>query len=651
LPTAAGTLAAGKVGPGALTAGAVVMANMLKISIAAALVVGAVAVWQLGGGLAAPLQPQATATVSAPAPVAASNAQLGGKTEAPRTVVDVAAFPGVDLGHPFEFALRCKVVDDHGLPVEGAKIALWPLGGADNTWAEATDATGTVTLHWRGRASTAHMALSVADGMARAIDVAAGGETTVMLLGESSGRPVARYLGFGSNAKAGLEVTTLKLQAVRMAEVLERRISGTFTDHTGELQPQRGMHPELTFADLAAGGSNGIAVLGDVPVIGRFYKARIDATTALSIEFSDALVAKVGSTETAAPDPADDHGTIAGTVFGEDGKPAANVLVCWSQQRDLPLGRTQSGDDGTFQLKDVPIGPVEVRAGGGRTGLARQTALVVAHSDTRVALTLACDQTIRGTVIGRDRAAPQGWWVEYEALDGTWVDRGQVRKDGSFVLPNLPGRPGRLWLHQNKNGLAAAVLPSVLPDSGPVTFDLGATAAAGSLHLRIPAAAARSEPPADEIEAAHLAAQAIKVLVWQQDTQLRATLDGADDGSFACAGMPAGFYRLEGGNAETGWCDLGTHYVDGKGLLDLGTVALPEPGVLHVANVPENTTIELYHRRQHGDVRALRDLDPHGEASLPPGRWLLFWRTGDGEPHVREFELKRHATTTVDLGG
>ena len=330
---------------------------MLKLSIAGALVVGAVAVWQLGGGLAAPPQPQATATVSTPAPVAASNAQLGGQTDAPRTVVDVAAFPCADLAHAFAFALRCMVVDDHGLPVSGARIALWPLGGADNTWPETTDAAGTVTLRWTGRAATAHMALRVGDGITRAIDVAAGAEGTAVLLGESSERGLFRFRLFGAHstpapattghqANAKLDMSSsLSLGAAHGKQVIESRITAVNDNNGAQLQPQRGMHPEQVFADLATAGTagnDGLALLGDI-VRAREAVVRLDPgqhPVNFTIQVSDLTVAD--SPAKGEPAPADDRGTVAGTVFGEDGKPAANVLVCWSQQPDLPLGRTQS---------------------------------------------------------------------------------------------------------------------------------------------------------------------------------------------------------------------------------------------------------------------------------------------------------------------
>ncbi len=74
--------------------------------------------------------------------------------------------------------------------------------------------------------------------------------------------------------------------------------------------------------------------------------------------------------------------------------------------------------------------------------------------------------------------------------------------------------------------------------------------------------------------------------------------------------------------------------------------------MLRIVGRPKGAAIEPYHRRQHGDVRAINDLGvATGDVRLPAGKWLMFWRVDEGSPQVREFELRRGAVTEVDLGG
>ncbi|MEQ1633271.1 MAG: hypothetical protein ABL997_12915, partial [Planctomycetota bacterium] len=264
------------------------------------------------------------------------------------------------------------------------------------------------------------------------------------------------------------------------------------------------------------------------------------------------------------------------------------------------------------------------------------------------------------------------------------------------------GGPGRLLLRQDAHRVPAAVVPSVLPNSGPVAFNLASDRAPnGGIVVRVPSAPKPSEtpvanesepappeqaPPAapssapvellssdDSMRALTLDASGfltsgillervqagasstttsptgITVYAWQQESRLGFTIPRGEDGAFACGRLPAGYYRIEFHDVGSGWVDLGTHWVDGKGVLDLGTVARPPTARLVLENCKPEMTVELYHRRAYGDVRAARDLAGRRDLALPPGSWRVLWRTGEEEIHAREFVLQPGTTTVVDL--
>ena len=403
---------------------------------------------------------------------------------------------------------------------------------------------------------------------------------------------------------------------------------------------------------------------------------------------------------------ANQFGTVRGTVFGEDGNPVANQVVCIGPSLDRSTQQTRSGDDGTFTFENQPIGPAEIRAGGGPQGLGRTTVLVVARGTTSANVNLRREQCIEGTALGENGKPLEDWFVEYEALDGSWVDRTRTRDGGKFLLANLPGGPGRLLLREEAHRVPTAVVPSVLPDSGPVAFDLASDRwPNGGIVVRVPegnplATAATSpeqptparapdkapESPATPIvltfgdsnggagnSTLHLDANSfrladivrervnsgpsststnptgIAVYAWQQESRLGFTIPRGEDGAFACGRLPPGYYRIEFHDVGSGWVDLGTHWIDGKGALDLGTVTRPPTGRLVLENRKPEMNVELYHQRACGDVRAARDLAERTDVALPAGSWRVLWRVGEDEIQSRAFVLQAGTTTVVDL--
>lgn len=642
--------------------------------------IAVLAFWFAGGTgeEPAPLPNETSEVADRSTPEHAGGGVDGLPTEAKRE--EVAAEPEVpsELAMPHAFALRVRAIDEFGLPVKDQQIRLSPLDCTRNAFEQQTGEDGTVVLQWRGRTPSMRMAIAVGNNAPREITAESGSERILTMLASRSGGGLRFRISNSSGQGNGAFAMVL--------EADDAIVTVGSTAKDDRLDQQVGLHPEATFADR---------LLGEAPA----PDSSIELSSAFSfLSIADYRVQALGNvTIPTAPTT----GTLTGLVYTEDGQPAKNQLVCYGPTPDRPVERGNTDEQGQFRFENVAPGFVEVRAGGGAGGLARQTAQVLAGQIANATLTLRREQRIAGSAIGPDQKPLADWFVEYEALDGSWVDRTRTKDDGTFVLANLQGCAGRLLLRESGDAVPAAVIASALPDSGDVVFDLsGDKAPNGSIALRVPeppaTAAVDEKAPAKDSEAATevpppvqanaesvsitlpttaehsidlsnglsitsllsgriLQANAppppteVSVFAWQQDSRLGFSIPRAEDGSFACGRLPAGFYRLEFRCRGLGTVDLGSHWVDGKGKLDLGTVQRPEPGRCRLQNVPQGAVVELYHRREHGDVRAHAGLEGRTEVDLPKGSWLAVWRVGEGPIRVRAFALRSGEATDVDL--
>lgn len=615
--------AAGGGPTGALTPilGAWIMAHTGKLAVGAALAAGAFLWWQSGGGPAAPPPATAGSPAQPAVPAHASTAPRPDPAPPREALADPAA-TGIDLGHPHEFALRCRVVDADGLPVRGARVALAPAGCALNLWEEATGADGYVDLRFCARTPSQRIALGLGERGAglRELQLEAGVEREVWLLGEPGGRD--RLTGILA------QELVLAIEQGREGAAARRpaRIRLVHSDPNGShrLQARRGLHPAALFGDLIFRGGE------QAPAEGR---------VTAHVEFSSITFGRLqayGSLQ-----PVDDpdrppRGVVTGRVFGEDGEPVAGATVAWGTAVDRPRSRTRTDENGAFRFEDVLAQEVELRAGGGEDGLCRMRLLVAAAGETAAVLHLRRDSTIRGTAADPGGRPLGGHRVEYRALDGHWVDATRVRDDGSFLLANLPPGPATLLLLHPERDLPVAVLPTVLPDTGPVTFDLGSAPADGRLVLR---------PALPD----GVAATTIEARVWQADTGRGARMKAGEDGTMELGDLRAGSYRVVLGGAQVGWIDLGQHFLDGRSVHDLGRVLLRQPGTLRLPGERGSRLLELYQRRPDGDVRAEELKADMDLLHLPPGPWLALWRDGEGPVQGREFAVAAGVETVLEL--
>jgi len=598
---------------------------------------------------------------------ATSAAQDNGPASDARDVVAAGAHDAIDLDFPHAFTLRVRAIDEFGLPQGGRRVRIAPIGCTQNVMEQRTDDSGHAIVEWKGRQSSMRMGLALGRGPVREIVVESGAPRSfVGLVPRDSGSISFTIQASGNGSAAfgfGGDGREQKLQLVAS------------TDNEDSIDERRGLHPHARFRDRVLDGAPitpSPQALDALPLIGKVFTSVVGQQTD--------------------PAPQDNRrAAVTGVVFGEDGKPAAQQLVALFGEIDVPLATTRTDANGTYRFDTIRPGPARVRAGGQRSGLAEQAFVVGEVGSTTANLNLQRGQRIEGKVTAAAGKSLLGWIVEYEALDGQWVDRALVRDDGAFTLPNLPGSAARLLLREDANAVPTAIVASVLPDSGAVAFDLsGEAEPKGAITLqlqerqRAPSSAdteqgSRGAEQADtrpvEIsfggsvsEGATIrldgssfrlsnatpdsaaGARIASVFAWQVESGFCFSIPRAEDGSFACSGLRAGWYRLEARDVGIGTVELGQHFVDGKATVDLGVVRLPEPGRLRLEGRGPDTTIDLYHRRSWGDARAAEELGDRTEAEVPAGTWLAMWRTGDGPVVHREVVVEAGKTTILRLG-
>lgn len=529
-------------------------------------------------------------------------AAAGGRVElrvedGTRELVENPAPPVVDVAHPFAYALRCRVIDRDGLPVQGAEIAFGPRDCAPNTWPVATSFAGTVDVEWRGRTGTMVMNVGlIFRGHAqslRQLVVRAGAPRDVILLAELGGR--------GGACAVALAPEDHDCRMCHTAPVLPH----VFDD---ELVVRDGLHPHSRLADLLAGATQKAEA---APPAGPAAEVEVEIETSVS--------------ESAG------RGRIMGLVVDAAGEPVAETTVIWFLDPDRPAGRTRTGPDGAFVLVDVAPGRVGVRGGGGSPGIGHATVEVFAGQVTGCEVRLAPGDVLAGRVLLPGGSRPTGWRVEYRAAGESWVDGAPVEPDGSFTLANQPRGAGRLLLWAaSAHRLPVAIDDAALVGSTDLVFDLRAAG--------LPAGRLRVNPTAT----------AVGVWVWQVESGRGAGAIRRRDGSFALEGLAPGFYRVAIAGLGAGWHDLGEHWVDGRGEVDLGAVPLAEPGRLRIEGLARGDALELYLRRRELDLRCAPPPRPGRSLRLPTGSWLAVWGR-PGDVRMREFALGPDRETLLDL--
>lgn len=542
------------------------------------------------------------------------------------------------LVHPHTVELEVRVVDRFGLPIEGHTLRLGPIGCASNQANASTDADGRVLLTWPTRQPQVTMDLADARGQLRRFTLRADRRTHLTVLGETTGNESVHlsYTAAIGALRQAEAVTTGKVTGSDGVPVLGGVpvLSTLFRSGGGKPTMRSGLHPAAMFGDDCARILEAPVATSEI-AISRLHFLGRDAVIAMSFQFEDGGAGKL-TWATAR--------TIAGTVFGSDGKPAAKVPVVLLGAGPQPLERSQTGDDGTFEFTNMAEGEFTVRAGGDQHGLATTTATVTTGT-TPTTLHLQTGLCVRGRALGLDGAPLANALVEWCALDGSWTDVTTVRDDGTFVLANLPGGPGQVLLlpPDGPRRLPLAIVASVLPDAGEL--ELRGDLSGGTLRVE-PILTAEEPRP--------------QFHVWQPETGRGAAMAEPEHGAvWSMAQLPAGFYDVEVRVPGGGVRPLGRHWLDGKTPVDLGRVAVPRAGELHVTAdddvlplAADERAFEIVAVRADVDVRAELATMPLGEPiQLPAGDYALLFRHRDGTVRAQRFTVRAEQRTALQLGG
>lgn len=596
--------------------------------------------------------------VPAPPPVEAAgpDAERGASTTAervhddPRPEREVEADAGAAreavaepvLDHPYAFALTLQFVDAYGLPVAGAMAFAAPPHCGASLWPEVADRRGRLAMAWSARVhrmtlTVGAMAWGLLQPM-REFDLEAGREKVVTIV--VHGRPP--------------DTETLQRARNRTAEQLAedaRKVRVGRRRNRDDLDVLCG-RTQFLFSQFDCGNCHDDSTIRQYELLSRCAEAAPSLHPAA--RFADfgwrpldgeaarrraELLQASAAGEAWLPGRNAATGMVSGVVHNAAGEPMPTTPVAWLRPDGGIGARTYTNTRGVFQLAPVPAGPLRMRAGGGALGRDEAELVVTPQFPVDWQARLRGERSVRGTLVDERGGALVGWTTEAETPDRTYAALTTTSNDGSFVLHDAGGLVDLLvWPQGSLQGLPAMTFRTLLPDGEAVTLPLLAPARA---RLRV-----RPTLPAD------CGWATVEVRAVQLDTGRVARLQplGRDD-MYELEGLPAGAYRVEAGAPILGWVPCGAVAVDGRGLWDLGTAALPPPGTLVVEAADEQRSplrLEhaIYRRLPELDVRV--DVRPRapGRMQLAAGPHLLVWRAA-GELHAREFVVTAGGETVL----
>jgi RNA polymerase sigma-70 factor, ECF subfamily len=524
------------------------------------------------------------------------------------------------LDHPYLFELDAFVVDETGLPVKDHTLRIAPPGCTFNDASAPTGADGHVLLSWHSRVPSGEVVISDERGTLRRVALRHGARAAVTL-GQAGPKPRL-------NRTMSFRVVSIKGQGIRMLEGAP--VLGTIKDGSDD-ETRTGLHPHAMFGDRAAEPAK---------VPGEPEGPSLMLGEGMTFALSSSDIQLVG--DKVADNPPPQLARITGTVFGEDGKPAKGIPVALMTDGPQPLARTATNDDGQFEFDKLQPGDFTVRAGGTSDGLAT-VATVTTTGTTPTTLNLHRDSCVRGHATDASGHALAGATVTWRAADGTWCDTAQTEDDGSFVLANLPGTTGTvfLWEPSGKFPLPVHTETNVLADTADLLLKVDATTtSAVQFELGLPEG---------------LAAADVSGRLWNLDNDIGTRLKRPEAGKpWRLENLPAGWYRIEMFAPGSGWLDGGRQWVDGKADCNLGRIDLRAAAKVHLHLDPETLpaadqqVIELYEVRADVDVRVNgAEIKPDCELNLPAGNYALAWKAKGDTVRFQRFSVRAGETAEI----
>ncbi|HEX5052842.1 MAG TPA: sigma-70 family RNA polymerase sigma factor [Planctomycetota bacterium] len=281
----------------------------------------------------------------------------------------------------------------------------------------------------------------------------------------------------------------------------------------------------------------------------------------------------------------------AGTVFTEDGNPVQDVTVHVGQKGDFVQLFARTAADGSFELRDLPAGDVELSVADETHGKASASITAAPGAMAHCELRLSNGEELRGRVV--DEADRPVTDIEVAvACEGTGDQREQRTrsdKEGRLQVRFLPPGCrvsirvfGKLFDPVRKSGID--------PAAGEVL--LRVQNASRSAHIRGVVLGPDGKPAGNIGVEAH----------WQQ-TSGGTDVATAADGSFELGPLRTGGWRLRIIRKGCAWYHSPALTLAENATVDLGTIRLYRGGTL-LANVtgaaPEQLDLRIYDDR--GDL-------------------------------------------------
>jgi hypothetical protein len=165
--------------------------------------------------------------------------------------------------------------------------------------------------------------------------------------------------------------------------------------------------------------------------------------------------------------------TIEGVLRDAEQKPVVGATVyAWREGARRQGARTNA--DGAFAIDRLAAGDWQVFAGGGDHGRAQALLSVGASGAVVWNAQLERGLELRAKLLDANKAPLAGWTIEAhdEDVRAPWSDVATSGADGSFVIPNLPARPLRLFALRTEAPFGAAVRVEQLVSPGSAVLEI-----------------------------------------------------------------------------------------------------------------------------------------------------------------------------------
>jgi hypothetical protein len=270
--------------------------------------------------------------------------------------------------------------------------------------------------------------------------------------------------------------------------------------------------------------------------------------------------------------------------------------------------------------------------------------VVAAGGATACELQLELGSHLRGRIVDDTGRRVDHWRIVCEVADPPSFVVTDSDAAGSFVVPIWEGSRGRLLAWPPGGELAPPVrtIPAVAAGGVELMIPAASPDAGASFILRFPQwpthYGTMSPPYAD-------------MFLFQEESGRGVAFQWDDAGALSVHGVAAGFYRIIGATLSHGFLDLGRHWHDGRSMIDLGTIELPELATVRF-ELPKDDKVEpeLCQIRDDIDLRiAGLDLFARDGVQLPPGSYVVHWQEA-GVTRRRAFTLTagQRAVVTSD---